>query len=116
MSFTIEIVDGEEYRVQKLPGGAVVRELNRSNSSNSIRQMSHYEFMQLIGDQNSIDILAAAKTDPFVELMMEKLRQSKVIDFDDETRGPVPGLQYLLSQGILTQSEYDRILRLEIAV
>ena len=77
------------------------------------RQMSPYAFMQLVGDANMIAILTAAKADPVVELLTEKLKQAEVVDFDDGRGGPQPALGYLLSSGLLTQSEYERIMRRE---
>jgi hypothetical protein len=77
------------------------------------RKLSNYAFMQLVGDANMVGILVAAKTNPVVELLVEKLKQADYVDFDDERGGPAAGMAYLLSIELLTQEEHDRIMRVE---
>ncbi len=75
-----------------------------------------YEFMELVGDANMVAILTAAKSDVAVELFVEKLKRADHVDFNDQQKGPAVGMAFLLSKGLLTQEEHDRIMSRQMAV
>lgn len=112
-----EIIDGEEWRTTTMRSGAVVREIVSPPPEETETQKTIYttlEFMQLLGDDNMLNILTAAKTDVAVELFVEKLKRAAHVDFNDAGNGPAQGMAFLLSQGIISQDEHDRIMNREM--
>jgi len=76
-------------------------------------QLSPYAFKRLIGTELRLAIRAAAGTDPIIFDFLDLLNSADVIDFDDAVGGPKQGMGYLLAIGLISQSEYDRIMRRE---
>lgn len=104
-------VEGEFIICEYLGENTDYEEYIETNKAPS--KMSALAFMGLVGDANMVSLLSLAKTDPGAELLVKKIDRADVIDFEDEERGPAVGMQYLLSQGQLSQSEHDRIMRRE---
>ena len=76
--------------------------------------ISKSEFFELIGDANLLAILAAAKTNPQVELIFEKMKQRGEVDLDSIMRGsPIAQLKKLKNLNIISAIEYRRIMRRE---
>jgi len=112
----IEIIDGEEYEITTLPGGAVIKELKSNYTPPPPvppAQLSPYAFKRLIGTELRLAIRAAAGTDPIIFDFLDLLNSADVIDFDDAVGGPKQGMDYLLAIGLIDQDEHDRIMRRE---
>ncbi len=116
MAVTEEIINGETWIVTTFPNGGESRWLKPQPvvvDESAPEKMTALAFMDLVGDTNMVTLLNLAKTDPIAELLVKKIDRADVIDFGDADRGPKRGLDYLLSTGLLSQSEYDRIMRRE---
>lgn len=72
-------------------------------------QMSKIQFFELLGDENLTTLLTIAKTDIEYEVIVFKIVNAEVIDFDDPVNGPQAIIDKILADGYLTQEEADRI-------
>ena len=106
-----EIVGGVHYA--DYSGNQQLTPASNEPQKPGVSKMSPLAFMNLIGDQLMVSLLNIAKTDPVVDLMIIKVSNAQVIDFEDEEKGPKEGLQYLLSKSYIAQGDYDRIMARE---
>jgi len=71
------------------------------------------EFLELIGDANLLGIFAAAKTDPQIGLVVEKIKAMKEVSVTAENRKLKKMLVKLRDANLITAAEFKRILRRE---
>ena len=74
----------------------------------SPRTLTPIQFLDRVSLQTQVGVLAAAKTDPMVELIWTRLILAVEIDLDSQQT--IGGVQYLLGAGVISQAEADLLL------